>query len=116
MSFLSRENILEANDVPTEDVEVPEWGGTVRVQAMTGTERDKFEASMVGKGNKPNLANFRAKLAAACMVDENGDRLFSESDVNALGKKSAAALDRVATAAQRISALSAEDVDELAGN
>lgn len=116
MATLTRESILEADDVPAEDVEVPEWGGSVRVQAMTGAERDKFEASMVGKGNKPDLNNFRAKLAAACIVDDDGNRLFSESDVKGLGKKSAAALDRVANAAQRISALSAEDVDELQGN
>lgn len=116
MTFLSRDAILSANDTPTETVEVPEWGGSVRVQAMSGTDRDKFEASMVGKGNKPNLENFRAKLAAACIVDEDGTRMFAERDITALGRKSAAALDRVATAAQRISGLSQEDVEELAGN
>lgn len=116
MNLLSRDAILSANDTPSEIVDVPEWGGQVKVVAMSGTERDKFEASLVGKGNKPNLENFRAKLAAACVVDEEGNRLFSEKDVAALGRKSAAALDRVATAAQRISAMSQEDVDELAGN
>ena len=69
-------------------------------------------ASLLDRGYE----NFRAKLAAACIVDEEGNRLFSEKDVAALGRKSAAALDRVATAAQRISAMSQEDVDELAGN
>lgn len=88
--------------------------------AMTGTDRDKFEACMVGKNGKPDpakgLENFRARLAAACIVDEDGHRLFTEKDVAALGRKSAAALDRVADAAQRISAMSQEDVEELAGN
>lgn len=116
MNLLSRDAILSANDTPSEIVDVPEWGGSVRVMAMSGTERDKFEASLVGKGNKPNLDNFRAKLAATCIVDENGERMFAEKDIAALGKKSAAALDRVASAAQRVSGMSQDDVEELAGN
>lgn len=116
MNLLSRDAILSVEDMPSEIVNVPEWGGEVRVMAMTGTDRDKFEASLVGKGNKPNLENFRAKLAASCIVDEDGNRMFAEKDVAALGKKSAAALDRVANAAQRVSGMSQEDVEELAGN
>ena len=47
MSLLSKTAILTANDLQTEDVEVPEWGGAVRVRSFTGRERDAFESSMV---------------------------------------------------------------------
>ena len=47
MTLLSKTAILCANDLQTEDVEVPEWGGAVRVRSFTGRERDAFEASMV---------------------------------------------------------------------
>ena len=50
------------------------------------------------------------------MVDAQGQRLFSEADVAALGKKSAAALGRVYDAAARLAGLSAEDVEELTKN
>lgn len=60
MTLLSKSAILCANDLQTEDVEVPEWGGAVRVRSFTGRERDAFEASMVrgeGKDRKVDLTN-----------------------------------------------------------
>lgn len=121
---LNREEILKANDLPApERLEVPEWGGEVYVRVMTGVERDAWEAAsmrMVGRGRKremvPKLENARARLCAICLCDEKGDRLFSDQDVMALGKKSAAALDRVLTVAQRVNGITQADVDELEGN
>jgi len=119
MSLLSREAILGADDRATEDVEVPEWGGTVRVRALSGTERDAYEASLVQVGpngtQKLTLANARARLVSLSAVDEAGERLFTkEADVTALGKKSAAALQRVWAASSRLSGLTDEDVEKAA--
>lgn len=119
MALLTRDEILAVDDLKTIDVEVPEWGGTVRLRALTGSERDRLEASILNKeGNgadRAKLATFRARLCAMTMVDESGQRLFGEAEVSALGQKSAAALSRVADAAQKLSAISQEDVDELTG-
>ena len=117
--YLTRDQILAAEDLPAEDVDVPEWGGVVRVRGLNGTERDAFEASVVeqrGKKTRVDMANFRAKLSAKCLVDADGQRLFSERDVGLLGRKSAAALQRVFEVAQRLSGLSNEDVEELVEN
>lgn len=125
--ILSKEAILAANDLEKELVEVPEWGGAVYVRALTGTERDAFEASLVNervvrRGRKSettretNLRNLRARLCALTMCDEEGNRLFGDSEVHELGKKSASALNRVFEVAQRLSGLSEGDVEELAGN
>ena len=119
MAFLSRDEILQAQDLPTEDVPVPEWGGICRVRGLTGAERDAFEQSIVeqrGKDTRMNLRNIRAKLVAMCVVDEEGNRVFRDEDAELLGKKSAAALNRVFEVAQRLSGLRPEDVEELAGN
>ena len=117
--YLSRDQILEASDADFEDVAVPEWGGTVRVRSLSGTERDQFESSLLvkrGKQRDVSLVNARAKLVALVCVDDMGNRLFTDSDVVALGKKNAAALSRVYDVATRLSGLSDEDVDELEGN
>lgn len=117
--LLNRDAILQAQDLPTEDVEVPEWGGAVRVRGLTGAERDAFEQSVVeqrGKSTRANLKNIRAKLVAMTVVDENGERLFSDSDAAILGKKSAAALNRVFEVAQRLNGMTPDDVEELSGN
>lgn len=117
--LLTREAILNAADLVTEDVEVPEWGGTVRVRGLTGSERDAFEQSIMeqrGRDVALNLRNIRAKLVALSVVDEQGRRVFSDDDVKALGQKSAVALQRVFEVAQRLSGLRSEDVEELAKN
>ena len=46
-------------------------------------------------------------------TDENGHRLFTDEDAEALGEKSGVALDRVWEVAQRINALRKEDVEAL---
>jgi len=119
MKLLTRDAILQAQDLPTQDVEVPEWGGTVRVRALTGAERDAFEQSIVeqrGKSTRMNLQNVRAKLVALTVVDENGNRIFSDADAKLLGQKSAAALNRVFEVAQKLSGITPEDVEELTKN
>lgn len=119
MTLLTREQILEAQDIKTETVEVPEWGGDVKVKAMTGTERDAFEGSLLkgkGKNTTVNMQNVRAKLVAHSVVNGNNERLFTDQDVVRLGQKSAAALDRVFSVAQRLSGITDQDVEELAKN
>lgn len=119
MQQLSREQILGTDDSNVETVEVPQWGGSVRVRALTGRERDRLEASMIGKNGKADatkgLTNFRARLVAASVVDDNGAPMFTEADIDLLADRSAAALDTIAQAAMRLSGLSSEDVNELAG-
>lgn len=119
MAILTRDAILQAQDLPTERVFVEEWGGEVIVRGLTGAERDRFEQSIVetrGKNTRVNLHNIRAKLVALCCVDEDGNRIFRDEDAELLGRKSAVALNKVFEVAQRLSGLRPEDVEELAGN
>ena len=120
MGYLSKAQILNADDVEIRDVAVPEWGGDVRVKALTGRERDALEKTMLdgkpGKAPQVNLSNFRAKLCAASMVDENGARLFSERDVEQLGAKSSKALARVFDVASKLSGFTDTDIEELTKN
>src|SRR5690606_40748699 len=98
MALLSRDAILQAQDLPTERVEIPEWNGEVIVRGLTAAERDQFEQSIVetrGKDTRVNLRNIRAKLVALCVVDEEGKRLFKDEDAELLGRKSAVALNRI---------------------
>lgn len=115
--LLSRDAILAADDLDTDDVPVPEWGGTVRIRTLTGTERDQFESSIVHFGRNGSremrLQNLRARFVALVIVDADGNRVFSDKDVKQLGGKSAAALQRVWDAGRKLSGLSDEDVEEL---
>lgn len=115
-AILSREAILSAEDITTELVAVPEWGGSVYVRAMSGRERDRFERAMVsitGKNVETNWDNMRAKLVAFSCVDSEGNLLFRQADVVELGKKSGRALGRVFDVAQRINGITDEEVEAL---
>lgn len=114
--LLNRDAILSKNSLRHEDVEVPEWGGVVRVREMTGAERDAWEQSLVGARGRVNIENVRARLVARTVVNDAGGRLFSDADADALGALSAVALERVAKVAQRLNRLTEEDLEDAKGN
>jgi len=119
--LLSRDDIFRVVDVHTEIVDVPEWGGAVKVRGMTGRERDQYEQSMLvadKKGTlKPDMTDARARLVVACAVNEDGSPLFADKgDVLMLSMKSAAALDRVSSVASVLSGISDRDLEDLVKN
>jgi hypothetical protein len=119
MAVLTKEQIIGFDDLKSQVVEVPEWGGSVIIRRMSGVERDSYEADIYdSKGGTIVLKreNFRAKLVARCLVGENGERLFSDGEIAVLGKKSAAALDRCFAIAQKINGMTKEEQDNIEKN
>jgi hypothetical protein len=86
-----------------EDVPTPEWGGVVRVRALTAAERERFALESL---EAPRLAQVR--LVALAAVDETGAPLFGPEDVERLGEKAAAPLWRLAAAVRRLSGMEAK--------
>ncbi|MGW6790062.1 hypothetical protein [Streptomyces chartreusis] len=123
--LLTRDQILGAKDLTTDDVPVPEWAPedapnkneyVVRIRTLMATDRDKFEASTVEqRGNKTrqNLENFRARLVSMCIINEAGEVMFNPKDIPALGQKSAKALGKVFDACQKLNGFTEADVAEL---
>lgn len=116
MAILTKDQILNIDDRKTEIVAVPEWGGEVIVQTMTGFARDKFETNLSSTTGVNNMQNIRAKFAAACIVDEEGNLMFDDKDLIKLGNKSSAALDRIFAVAQRLNIMTDAEVEQLAKN
>jgi len=134
VKYLNRNDILGANDLPIEDVVIPEWGGcVVRVKTLTGAERDAFEDFITnrdGKKSKITTQDARARLVARTVVDEQGNLMFTPDkyefrrgkrtyvpgDIPALTKKSAAALDRIFSVAMRLCGMKQEDIEEMTEN
>jgi hypothetical protein len=117
MTLLGKSDIFAAEDRQYVLLHIEEWGGDVRLQSLTGRERDEFEASTTETKNgrsKPKFENFRAKMCAACMVDENGKRIFTtRADIQMLGEKSVSALQKIFNRCQELNGMSDEDVEEL---
>ena len=111
---LTRDDIFAAQDRATQEVEVPEWGGTVTVRALSGNERDRYQNGMLkyGRNDRGGIEitavdadTMHATLVSLSIVDADGKRMFADKDVLALGDKSGAALDRVYNVALRLSGL-----------
>jgi len=114
--LLSKDAILKADDLPFRDIDVPEWGGVVRVGTMTAGDRDAFEASIYeGDGDKVkiNRNDFRAKLLARALKDESGARLFSDKEIQAISAKSAKVVQKLFEVAQDMNGLSQSVQDDL---
>lgn len=123
MALLSKDAILAAQDRKSKIVDVPEWGGEVRLMEMSGEDRLLYLSSILSyvtdkKGNtsvQANNANADSKLLARVIVDEDGKRLFSEEEIIALGQKNGVVLDRLVNEANELNALNPSAVDEAAG-
>lgn len=109
MPALTASQILSANDTKVEPVEVPEWGGTVYVRVLRGTDRDQFEEWV----NKEKDKAVRCRFLVLSLCDEKGALLFTPDQVQALGEKSGDVLARVFEKAWDINYLSPKAVEEL---
>lgn len=115
MPALSKDQILAADDLDLLKVHVPEWGGDVFIRVMSVGERDAYENEWVRKKDT-GVDDFRAKFLVRCLVDDKGNRLFDNGDVQRLAAKSAKVVNRVWQAAMEHNNLSDESIEELAKN
>lgn len=122
--LLSAEQILAADDLKPEFVPTPEWHADpeagVLVRGLTGEERDGWEKENFNFANSGKTEftgkNMRARLCARCICDEKGKALFSSGQITALGRKSAAPLDRIYDKAVELSGIRAQDQEEAEKN
>ena len=117
MKRLTAADILEAEDLSFKDVEVPEWGGSVRIAVMTGRARDSYEQQLTAlSGKKDTVENLRALYLSHCLVDDDGELLFTPADIVKLGKKNGNILSRLFGEATTLNALGIEGMEEMAKN
>ena len=112
MSKLSAQ-IFATDDIDSELVEVKQWGVTVLVKSMTARDRAKMINSSVTDGGAFRLEDVLPDIVIASTYDpETGEKVFEETDRDALLAKSAAPIEQLATVAMRLSGLNEESVDE----
>jgi hypothetical protein len=67
---LTKDEILGADDLKRETVDIPEWGGEVLLRELRGRERDAFEEGSLDKQRNVSMVNMRARLVALSAIDE----------------------------------------------
>lgn len=121
MQFLTVDAILSAADLPHEVVQVPEWGGAVKVQGLSRSAYDAIAkaaevtvpATGPGQvaGTKRDDDKFSDLLFLACVVEPQ----FTEEHIPALRGKSLGALNRVYQAIGRVLQTEVEPAKSPAG-
>ncbi len=111
--FLTKDQILAADDLAKEPVKTPEWGGDVCVRTLMGDEAEEL-FSDAAKKSKGTDNVFLIRVVAACLCDKKGERLFDIADIVKLAKKGWPPLRRVFDAACKLNGIG-EDED-IAGN
>ena len=108
-----RDKILAADDIASEVVEVPEWGVSVEVRGMNGSDRSRIldQAAAAGDGGISVGTMYVDTVISSVYDPESGTRIFSESDKDLLLGKSASAIDRLAEVGMRLSGMSPEAQD-----
>jgi len=119
---LTKDAILNSQDIETGVVEVPEWGGSVRLKVLTGAQRDEWEQEAQGrrrgegKNAKMDTRGLKASLLYRCIVDVEGDQMFGKEDLSLLNSKSSRALERVWDKAVEMNGIGDDEVAELEKN
>lgn len=118
MQLLTKEQIQAAKDRHNKDVEIEEWGGTVRLRTLTGREREEYENFLQArrKGKMINLMGAKCELLLRCIINEDGKPMFDRADLAWMNEKSAKATGLLFDVAMSMNGLSREDIDELVGN
>ncbi len=118
--LLSKDDILGMDDIPVEEVVVPEWKNRrVLISGLTAAGKNAYQSSLVelqGKTRKLKLEHSTAKLLVRCLVDAKRQPLFTETDIIRLGTKSAAVLERLAKVASRLSGMDEQEQEALVKN
>ena len=118
MALTREECKAKRNKVPKELVEVPELGGSVYVTKLTAGVRDLFDKKLnENKVNgEVNLENVRAKFVALVVVDEDGKRLFEDSDIEWLGELDSDGIQKIVDVGFRINGIGTGVIENAINN
>jgi hypothetical protein len=110
-----REAILASDDLRKEPVEVP-WqmgGEKLYIRELTAKERDEYLAITMKAGTFAWGKNLTAELLVKAIVNEDGERLFSDDDAEKLGAKGTSVLSKLFKVAMRLSGMEVEAAEAI---
>lgn len=107
-----RAEILGLDDLPVAEVEVPEWGLTVKVRAMDAATWVQAVRMM----NRVDDTESRAVAVAYGVIDDEGELVFQLEDIPLLAKKHARAIVRISDEIFRLNRGGDAEIEDAAEN
>ena len=93
--------------------------GNVRIRSLTELERSRLEASVRDKkGNlsSAKMLDLKCRLIVLCVVDEQGNQLFTNSDIERLGQQDSRITNALVEAIQTHCGWSEGDLEAIEKN
>jgi hypothetical protein len=114
---LSREAIVSAKEKPIGVVSVPEWSGEVGIRALSAQELvDMRDMLDIDHSNTNAVMDSFCQTAAALMVDDEGNRLFSREDTAVLRSRGLRLLSRIVEEGKRLNGIGESQVADTEKN
>lgn len=114
MALLNFENIKNADDLPSKVINIPEWGGDIKIRILSLGERLELDEEFENKKEIDILVKWIAK----CCVDDNNNPVFTtEEQIKVLTQKNGDVIMRIFKEIKHLSNLDVTTtVDSLAKN
>jgi hypothetical protein len=107
-----REQIINADDIDHEIIDIPVWGVKIEVRSMTGRARTRLIKTATDNDGQLDMETLYPDMVILCAFDpETGEQIFTQDDRDLLLSKSAGPLEQVALAAMRISGMTPDALD-----
>jgi len=103
--FLTKDDIFNV-PLRIEELYIPEWDGVVFIKEMTALQIEQDGQFMIKNNGKPDYSKaiqIPTRSCARQVVDKDGNRLFSERDINELRQKHGSAITRISKAVRELS-------------
>ena len=111
------ETILATSDLKEEEITIEKWGGDFLVRELTAGQRERFEQLYVEQGSV-DVKDLRASFIVDCFFTLEGKKIFDESHIEGLSKKSASIIDQIFDVCRRLSGIGdfEEQMEKAEGN
>ena len=119
MTIANRNALLKLCERRYIDLDLEDAGVTVRIQSLSEKEKSSYETRLIAKSGRgilrDRLQDATRRLIALCLVDENNDRIFLDSDVNQIGEMDSFVSSRIYDVAQQHCGFNKGDIEDTVG-
>jgi hypothetical protein len=120
MTIANRNALLKLCERRYIDLDLEDAGVTVRIQSLSEKEKSAYETRLIAKSGRgilrDRLQDATRRLIALCLVDENNDRIFLDSDINQIGEMDSFVSSRIYDAAQEHCGFNKGDIEHTLGD
>jgi hypothetical protein len=111
--MLTKEQLLAAGAPTIQTVQV-EGVGEIRVKVMDGYTRDVLQKTLQDLGTSDSV--YFSAIAIASVVDESGEPMFTQEDLDALRRTNADFVRKIGLACTKVNAMGASQTQEAEKN